>query len=183
MVFIKAPELAAREGKYSSGDCPNTDSCSPASPRSPCQLSQAWPGLRTTCKEIKRWFSQCLLHVPLDFHTAWQLSGECVGQELILVSLSWTMNNAAEGSGVMKVKLDLREPTKPKRCVPAMVIRGIQGSGYSKLSALWSAGSSLISPAGGLPVILGKNPGNTGQTAAQGGVCCSFLQGFPATDP
>lgn len=115
---------------------PNTDSCSPASPRSPCQFSQAWPGLRTTFNEIKRWFSQCLLHMPLDFHTACQLGGECVREKWILASLSWTMNNSREDNGATKVQLDLREPTKPWRCVLAMVSWGIQGSSYSKLSLI-----------------------------------------------
>lgn len=38
------------------------------------------------------------------------------------------MNNSWEDNGAMKVKLDLREPTKPWRCVLAVVSWGIQGS-------------------------------------------------------
>lgn len=64
-------------------------------------------------------------------------------QEWILASLTWTMNSSRKDNDAVKVKLDLREPTKPWRCVLAVVSWGIQGNGYSKLS---SAGDSLISP-------------------------------------
>lgn len=180
MVFIKAPKLAARERQIFcwTGDRPSTDSCSPASPQSPCQFSQAWPGLRTTFNEIKRWFSQCLLRMPLYcLSPGWWV---CETGRL-LASLRWTMNNSREENGATKVKLD---SSKALEMHPSMVFWGIQGSGYSKLSALWSAGNSQIPPAWGIVCYPGKGPLKYGTDSCweRVDVWCSVLQGLSATE-